>query len=207
MWEKAKQYLRKMGGIILVGSILIWFLGYFPRETANTARFEQQTAALQSLPDSPSKSEKLAQIAQQQHIDHQQHSYIGQIGQAIEPIVKPLGFNWKISVSLLSGMAAKEIVVSTLSVLYTGDETDEQTLGERLQADTDAEGHSLFSPLVALSLMIFVLLYFPCVATVSAIVNESGSWRWGLFVVVYTCSLAWVCSFIVYQTGRLFVGL
>ena len=207
MWEKAKQYLRKMGGIILVGSILIWFLGYFPRETANTARFEQQTAALQSLPDSPSKSEKLAQIAQQQRIDHQQHSYIGQIGQAIEPIVKPLGFNWKISVSLLSGMAAKEIVVSTLSVLYTGDETDEQTLGERLQADTDAEGHSLFSPLVALSLMIFVLLYFPCVATVSAIVNESGSWRWGLFVVVYTCSLAWVCSFIVYQTGRLFVGL
>ena len=106
--------------------------------------------------------------------------------------MKPLGFNWKISVSLLSGMAAKEIVVSTLSVLYTGDETDEQTLGERLQADTDTEGHSLFSPLVALSLMIFVLLYFPCVATVSAIVNESGSWRWGLFVVVYTCSLAWL---------------
>ena len=105
-------------------------------------------------------------------------------------------------------MAAKEVVVSTLSVLYTGSaDEDGQALGDRLMEDRDAEGNLLFTPLVALSLMIFVLIYFPCVATVTAIINESGSWRWGLFVIAYTCTLAWVASFIVYQTGHFLVGL
>lgn len=208
MWEKAKQYLHKMGGIILVASILIWFLGYFPRETANTPHFQEQITALQQQTDSPEKEIALAQLLQQQRIDHQQNSYIGQVGQAIEPILRPLGFNWKIGVSLMSGMAAKEIVVSTLSVLYTGSEEDDgQALGDRLREDKDTQGNPLFTPLVALSLMIFVLIYFPCIATVTAIVNESGSWRWGFFVILYTCVLAWIASFIVYQTGHFFIGV
>jgi ferrous iron transport protein B len=180
MWEKGKQYLRKMGGVILVASILIWFLGYFPLQP------EQEDASVR-----------------------QRNSYIGQIGQAIQPALAPLGFDWKISVSLLSGMAAKEVVVSTLSVLYTGkaEEAELQTLSHRLQQDVHADGTLVFSPLTALSLMLFVLIYFPCIATVTAIARESNSWKWGMFVVVYTCLLAWGVSFLVYQTGSFFIGL
>jgi ferrous iron transport protein B len=176
MWEKGKQYLRKMGGIILIASIIIWFLGYFPLQP------EQEDASLR-----------------------QQNSYIGQIGQAIRPVLAPLGFDWKISVSLLSGMAAKEVVVSTLGVLYTGNgEEETQTLAHRIRQDASPDGTPVFTPLTALSLMLFVLIYFPCIATVTAIAKESRSWKWGLFVILYTCLLAWLVSFAVYQTGRLF---
>ncbi len=207
MWEKAKQYLHKMGGIILVASIIIWFLGYFPRHTAQSDRFERQIAETERSTQltAEEKAETLSLIEHQQAMDHQENSYIGRIGKVIEPVLAPLGFDWKISVSLLSGMAAKEIVVSTLSVLYTGDANDEQGLAERLASDRDAEGNLVFTPLVALSLMFFVLIYFPCIATVTAIVKEAGSWKWGLFVVGYTCALAWIVSFAIYQIGGLFV--
>jgi ferrous iron transport protein B len=180
MWEKGKQYLRKMGGIILIASVIIWFLGYFPRQT------EQEDPLLQ-----------------------QQNSYIGQIGRSIQPVLAPLGFDWKISVSLLSGMAAKEVVVSTMSVLYTGQagEDAKQTLTTRLQQDLGADGQASVTPLTALSLMLFVLIYFPCIATITAIARESNSWKWGFFVIVYTCLLAWFTSFVVYQTGSFFIGL
>ena len=207
MWEKAKQYLHKMGGIILVASIIIWFLGYFPRHTEKSALFDRQIAETeQSVTlSAEEKANELARIEHLRTMDHQENSYIGHIGKAIEPILRPLGFDWKISVSLLSGMAAKEIVVSTLSVLYTGDADDEQGLSERLANERDAEGNLVFTPLIALSLMFFVLIYFPCIATVTAIVKESNSWKWGLFVIGYTCALAWIVSFAVFQIGSLFV--
>ena len=177
MWERSKQYLQKMGGIILIASVIIWFLGYFPRGSETSTTLEQQ-----------------------------QNSYIGQIGQAIEPVMAPLGFDWKISISLLSGMAAKEIIISTLSVLYTGnEEEDGQALSARLQQDLYPDGSPVFTPLVALCLMLFTLIYFPCVATISAIVQESHSWKWGLFTVVYTCLVAWITTFLCYQIGHLFV--
>ncbi|MDR1161131.1 MAG: ferrous iron transport protein B [Tannerellaceae bacterium] len=184
MWEKARQYLKKMGGIILFASIIIWFLGYFPLQTAK-----------------------------HDGIDHQQNSYIGRLGQTIQPVLQPLGFDWKISVSLLTGMAAKEVVVSTLGVLYTGEEKageeekETQKLRERLKQDAYPDGSPVYTPLVALSLMLFVLIYFPCIATIVAISKEAGSWKWGLFVVVYTCMLAWIVSFIVYQAGTLVLEL
>ncbi|MDR1881141.1 MAG: ferrous iron transport protein B [Tannerellaceae bacterium] len=179
MWEKGKQYLRKMGGIILVASILIWFLGYFPLSTHTGDTLQQQ-----------------------------ENSYIGRLGRTIQPALAPLGFDWKISISLLTGMAAKEVVVSTLSVLYTGKADEEvHSISERLQQDVAADGSPVFTPLVALSLMLFVLIYFPCIATITAITKESRSWKWGLFVIVYTCALAWIVSFTVYQTGLFFTGL
>jgi ferrous iron transport protein B len=180
MWEKAKQYLRKMGGIILAASIIIWFLGYYPLQPG------EEDASVR-----------------------QQNSYIGQIGQTIQPALAPLGFDWKMSVSLLTGMAAKEVVVSTLSVLYTGNAEEEelQTLPLRLRQDRAADGSPVFSPLTALSLMFFVLIYFPCIATVTAIAKESHSWKWGMFVIVYTCLLAWLVSFAVYQAGSLLTRL
>lgn len=208
MWEKAKQYLHKMGGVILVASIIIWFLGYFPRHTDMGDAFDKQIAEVENAElDSQEKEDTIAELERLKNMEHQKNSYIGKIGQTIQPVLHPLGFDWKMSVSLLTGMAAKEVVVSTLSVLYTGDEEDSQALSERIKHDLDEEGNPVFTPLIALSLMLFVLIYFPCIATISAIVNESGSWKWGIFVVVYTCVLAWIVSFVVYQTGSLFINL
>lgn len=206
MWDKARQYLRKMGGVILIASVIIWFLGYFPRNTEQDLMFEDQLAHVeQTLPSGEEKEQQIEQINRLQSIAHQKNSYIGWIGRTIEPVMRPLGFDWKISVSLLTGMAAKEVVVSTLSVLYTGEESEGMTLVEKLRESKNEAGEWAFTPLVALSLMFFVLIYFPCIATVTAIVRESKSWKWGAFVIVYTCLLAWLVSFIVYQTGSLFV--
>ena len=208
MWEKAKQYLHKMGGVILVASIIIWFLGYFPRHSEMGDAFDKQIAEVENAElDSKEKTETIAELERLKNMEHQKNSYIGTIGQTIQPVLHPLGFDWKMSVSLLTGMAAKEVVVSKLSVLYTGDEEDSQVLSERIKQDLDEEGNPVFTPLIALSLMLFVLIYFPCIATISAIVNESGSWKWGIFVIVYTCVLAWIVSFVVYQTGSLFINL
>jgi ferrous iron transport protein B len=181
MWEKAAQYLKKMGSVILLASIIIWFLGYFPQnETYNKTRSEAS------------------------RIEQQEHSFIGQIGRFVEPALKPLGFDWKIGVSIVSGISAKEVVVSTLGVLYTGKD-DGVAIGERMKADRYADGRPVFNPAVALSLMVFVLLYFPCIATITAIKNESGSWKWGLFTIFYTLALAWTASFAVYRIALLFV--
>lgn len=208
MWEKAKQYLHKMGGVILVASIIIWFLGYFPRHNEMGDAFDQQIAEVENAElDSKEKTETIAELERLKNMEHQKNSYIGTIGQTIQPVLHPLGFDWKMSVSLLTGMAAKEVVVSTLSVLYIGEEEDSQALSERIKQDLDEEGNPVFTPLIALSLMLFVLIYFPCIATISAIVNESGSWKWGVFVIVYTCVLAWIVSFVVYQVGSLFINL
>jgi ferrous iron transport protein B len=177
MWEKARQYLHKMGGVILTASVIIWFLGYFPRTDTGDSRTQQE------------------------------NSYIGRLGQAIQPVMAPLGFDWKMSVALVTGMAAKEVVVSTLSVLYTGDPEESQALQQRLQEDCDARGQPVFTPLNALSLMLFVLIYFPCIATITAISKESGSWKWGAFVILYSCVLAWVVSFIAYQALLAINGL
>ena len=166
-WEKGAQYLRKMGGVIMVASIIIWVLGYFPR---------------------PSDSMDLAQ--------QQENSYIGRIGKAIEPAIEPLGFDWKLGIGILSGVGAKELVVSSLGVLYADDaEADQTTLAQRLP----------ITPLVAYGYMVFILLYFPCVATLAAIRQEAGGWKWATFAAAYTTVLAWIMSFAVYQIGGLFV--
>ena len=166
-WEKGAQYLRKMGGIIMIASIVIWALGYYPDHDAYETVAEQQ-----------------------------ENSYIGQIGKAMEPVIAPLGFDWKLGIGILSGVGAKELVVSTLGVLYTNDaEADAVSLAERIP----------ITPLVAFCYMVFVLIYFPCIATIVAIKQESGSWKWALFTAVYTTLLAWVMAFTIYRIGGLFV--
>lgn len=165
-WEKGAQYLKKMGGIIMVASIIIWFLGYYPNHNSYSTTAEQQ-----------------------------EHSYIGQIGKAIEPVIKPLGFDWKLGIGLLSGVGAKELVVSSLGVLYTNEEDIENVnLSNRIP----------ITPVAALAYMLFVLIYFPCVATLAAIKQESGNWKWALFTALYTTALAWIVAFFVNQIGILF---
>lgn len=166
-WEKGAQYLKKMGGIIMIASVIIWFLGYYPNHDAYSTTAEQQ-----------------------------ENSYIGQIGKAIEPVIEPLGFDWKMGIGILSGIGAKELVVSTLGVLYTNDDDIESVdLADRIP----------ITPLVAYGYMLFVLIYFPCIATVAAIKNESGSWKWAAFTVCYTTLLAWIVAFLVHQVGGIFL--
>lgn len=166
-WEKGAQYLKKMGGVIMVASIIIWFLGYYPNHNAYSTTAEQQ-----------------------------ENSYIGQIGKAIEPAIEPLGFDWKMGIGLLSGIGAKELIVSSLGVLYTNDDNiNSVDLSDRIP----------ITPLVAYGYMLFILIYFPCVATVAAIKNESGSWKWAAFTICYTTLLAWVVAFLVHQVGSLFI--
>lgn len=166
-WEKGAQYLKKMGGIIMIASIIIWFLGYYPQHDAYESVAEQQ-----------------------------KNSYIGQIGKAIEPVIKPLGFDWKLGIGLISGVGAKELVVSTLGVLYTNEgDVENVNLSNRIP----------ITPLVALAYMLFVLIYFPCIATFAAIKQESGSWKWAIFTAGYTTGLAWLIAFSVFQIGSLIV--
>lgn len=209
MWDKSRQYLRKMGGVILIASIIIWFLGYFPQNKEREENFDNQIADVELKYENGVVSETESgqlkeEIEDERNIAHQENSYIGRIGKTIEPLMRPLGFDWKISVSLLSGMAAKEVVVSTLGVLYTGDSENQESLETRLISETSSEGTPVFTPLVVVSLLLFILIYFPCVATIAAIKEESGSWKWGVFSIVYTTLLAWFVSFSVYQIGSLF---
>lgn len=178
-WEKGKEYLKKMGGVILVASIIVWALGYFPHDDSLSTQQQQE------------------------------HSYIGKIGKTIEPVFAPQGFNWKLDVSLVTGIGAKEIVASTIGVLYSGDDSfadddsfsDDSdrytTLGELMRKDG-------MTPLTAYCYLLFILLYFPCVATIVAIKNETSSWRWALIAACYTTLIAWVVSATVYQVGQLF---
>jgi len=221
MWFRTEQYLRKIGGIILAASIIIWALGYFPRYSEGSLSYQNQLSTLSNQANEALRSgdiERFEQLGQEvQHTqvmmqyEQQKNSYIGQIGRFIQPMLAPLGFDWKMSVAILSGVAAKEIVVGTLGVLYqTEPENREATsvsLIRKLQDQTylegEKKGQKVFDPVVAMAFMIFVLIYFPCVAVIAAISRESGSWKWALFTVVYTSVIAWVVAFLVFQTGSL----
>lgn len=205
MWERSKMYLLKMGGPILIASIVIWFLGYFPQDKERNASYDRKMAQVEAsvLSDSD-KEDVISELRYAKNAEHQINSYIGKIGHFIEPIMKPLGFDWKISVSLLSGMAAKEIVISTMGVLYTGDSDSQQSLQERLISERHADGTPIFTPLVVIGFLLFTLIYFPCIATIVAIKEESHSWKWALFSVFYSTGLAWLFAFVVYQVGSVF---
>jgi ferrous iron transport protein B len=208
MWDKTSQYLKKMGGIILMASIIVWFLEYYPQNKNINRSFDEQIATIESNNGllSGEKEQLISDLNKVKKEEQKRNSFIGIIGRSIEPVVRPLGFDWKIGASLISGMAAKEIVVSTLGILYTGEEDNETLLKERLQSEQYPAGGHVYSPLVAISFLLFVLIYFPCIATIAAIKNESGSWKWALFVIFYTTILAWLVSFSVYQIGRLILS-
>lgn len=196
MWAKGQQYLKKMGGVILVASLIVWALSYFPRpDAAEMERTKTElTAAGQDVENIDIKA-----------VSTVENSYLGRLGKLVEPMFEPLGFNWKMSVALLSGTVAKETVVSSLGVLYSGDsEADADALSQRISSVNPQTGKPDFTPLSAACFLIFVLLYVPCVATVTAIVKETGSWKYGAFTLVYNTLVAWLIAFAVYQVGSLF---
>jgi ferrous iron transport protein B len=206
MWEKGFQYLKKMGGVILFASIIIWALGYFPREVNFSKNYDDL------ITQSKGNEKVVASLEIQKESERFEGSYIGKIGHFIEPVIQPLGFDWKMGISLVTGMAAKELVVSTMGVLYqVGEDTaeDSQDLINKLQSHTyqygEKRGQKVFTPLIAYSFMLFILIYFPCVAVIAAIKKESGGWKWAIFTMVYTTGLAYFVSFAVYQIGSMFI--
>ena len=176
MWERSEQYLKKIGGLILVSAVIIWFLSYYPRVEVSPQMSGVQQEQMQS-----------------------ENSYLGRIGKLCEPVMEPLGLDWRASVAMLSGAAAKEIVVSTLGVLYSVEDAHENstTLSEQLIASHN------YSRAAALAMMIFVMLYFPCVATIAAIAQEAGGWRWAAFSVVYNTLIAWLVAWVVYNVAMM----
>ena len=170
-WEKGKQYLEKMATTILIFSVAIWFLGYFPRHADATTAYQQE------------------------------HSYIGMLGKTIEPINEPLGFNWKMDVGLLAGVGAKELVISTMGVMYAQDGEEYEGLGDSDDTALQAALKTTVPTAAALAFMVFVLLYFPCIATFVATKNELGKWRWAILLACYTILVAWLCAFAAYRIG------
>ena len=198
-WEKGKQYLQKMSGVILIFSVVIWFLGYFPNHDAYDSVKSQQ-----------------------------EHSFIGYIGKAMEPVLEPLGFDWRMGVGIVAGVGAKELVVSTLGVMYAPEEplaavapssdlpaaiADSAASEDQSAPDVESVGETRLqkallrsvTPASALAYMVFILLYFPCIATFVAIKKESGGWKWAIITAVYTIVLAWVAAFITFHLASLFL--
>ncbi|MBB3187104.1 ferrous iron transport protein B [Microbacter margulisiae] len=212
MWFKAKQYLHKMGSVILVASVLLWALGYFPRHSSKDQFYAQQIAKIEanSQLSQHTKTNEIENLSLDKESAQQENSYIGRLGHAIEPIMAPLGFDWKMSVSLISGFAAKEIVVSSMGILYqAGSHADEhsQTLKNQLIKEKYQSGpligKAVFTPAATIAFLLFVLIYFPCIATIAAINREAG-WRWATFAATFTTVLAWVVALLAYQIGSLF---
>ena len=173
-WEKGKEYLKKMGTIILGASIIVWALGYFPNHDQYSTAQEQM-----------------------------ENSYLGKVGKTIEPVMRPCGFDWQQSVSLLAGAAAKEVVASTMGVLYNSSDEELDEEDDSLRISQLVRNN--MTPLSAASMLIFVLLYMPCISTIIAIKNESGKWKWAIFTVFYTIALAWVMSMLFFQIASLIV--
>ena len=207
-WEKGKQYLQKMATTILICSVIIWFLGYFPRSPRLVEAQQQHAALTEQVAAEPAPGLEAALDAAATQIDQlyeeqQANSYIGRLGQAVAPVLNSLGFTWKMDVGLLTGIAAKELVVSTLGVMYSqGAKVSE---GEDLSEDTALQSALVqaISWPAALAFMVFVLLYFPCIATFIAIKNETGSWKWAIACITYTMLVAWLCAFLTFRIGLL----
>jgi len=226
MWHRAEQYLKKIGGIILTASIIIWALGYFPREFKGEQTYKDQSDLVNKqyshavyLTQNTNlkvtnqiKEEKLNKIYLEKESLRQQNSYIGRIGQFLTPIMAPLGFDWKMSVAIITGIAAKEVVVGTLGVLYQTDlhsgkvsTSQIKKMQEQTYQTGKKAGQKVFNPRVAFSFMLFILIYFPCIAVIASIRRESGALKWALFSMFYTTGAAYVMALLFYQLSGIFI--
>ena len=208
MWGRSQQYLRKMGTTILVGSIFIWALGYFPHKTEFSKDYDTLISQVeQSGASSVQIEQQVLQLQAQQKYEQIEQSYIAQIGQFVEPVFTPLDYDWKIGVSLFTGIAAKELILSSMGVLYQSPDDSEVTLQNKLAEQRYESGpkvgERVFTPAVGYSMMLFILIYIPCIAAIAAIKKEAGG-KWALFMTLYSCTMAWLAAFIVKIIGGIF---
>jgi ferrous iron transport protein B len=210
MWDRSKMFLKKMGGVILIGSVVVWTLSAFPRNIQYSSDYVAETNSVIALYDTEittangldrrylekKRDAAISELETAQKSEKVEKSYMGRIGKTLAPVFAPLGIDWRGSVAVLTGFVAKEIVVSTMGILYlAGDEGTDTLKNALLSSD--------MTPLSALAMMVFVLLYLPCLATVATIKQETGSFKWTLFSITYSTSLAWVAAFCVYQGGKI----
>ncbi len=227
MWDRGKEYMKKIGGIVLVAAIIIWALGRFPEHVEYTRNHDAMIAGAEKRYQSEMKTggqanaAELASIknkmdAELQSLQHGrdgerlEHSYIGRIGKLVEPALAPLGFDWRMSVSIITGLAAKEIAVGTMGILYHADKDAPEggpslitRIKEQRHLSGPNTGRPVFDPLTALGYMVFMLLYVPCVATLATMKRESGSWKWPAFSALFSITLAWMAAFLIRQIGQL----
>ena len=211
MWEKTRHYLKKIGTVILIGVVIIWALEYFPRQTENSASFVSRIENIekQGLPEEIG-TELLEEVEIEMESDRLMNSYIGRLGKVMQPVMAPLGFDWKMTIALLAGLPAKEIIISTMGVLYQSD-VDDSTVNLQMKLQNEKHDHGkmkgqkVFNTASAMAFLIFILIYFPCIGVVATIKNESGSWKWGIFSVLYTTLLAWIMAFFTYNIFKLFL--
>ena len=224
VWFRTEMYLKKIGGVILIASIVVWFFSNFPRNIKYSKDYDNEIKQIESHYDSVKdhnsaslsgqlssrqveREEAINNLKAEKNSEKQSKSIIGMLGHTIEPVIRPLGFDWRLGVSIISGLAAKEVVVSTLGILFQANNVSgENSLVNKLRVHNTGPGQIPFTPLTAFSFMLFILTYFPCIGVISAIRRESGNWKWAAFVVFYTTSVAWLLSFTVYQAGRLFIS-
>ncbi|MCD6199957.1 MAG: ferrous iron transport protein B [Deltaproteobacteria bacterium] len=213
MWDRSKMFLKKMGGVILIGSVVIWTLSAFPRNIQYSHDYVAETNSVIALYNTEittangldrqhiekKRDAAIAELEMARKSEKMEKSYMGRIGKILAPVFAPLGIDWRGSVALLTGFVAKEIVVSTMGILYLAGDKGSDTLKNALLS-------SDMTPLSALAMMVFVLLYLPCLATVATIKQETGSFKWTLFSITYSTSLAWVAAFCVFQGGKI-IGL
>ncbi|MBF0368164.1 MAG: ferrous iron transport protein B [Magnetococcales bacterium] len=197
IWEKAYDFVRMVGGVIVAGSIIIWFLQAFPQEIPFGTDYEGQIASLSSQQTTPETAETISQLKRQRHQERLEKSYLGVLGQSISPVFEPLGFDWKDAVAIVTGIFAKEVVVASYAVLYA---QDEGSHGEGSDSLREEISHAM-APLTAFALMVFLLLYSPCLSTIAAIQRETKSWGWAGFSVVFSLSIAWVLAFGIVSLG------
>jgi ferrous iron transport protein B len=216
MWDRAKIFLRRAGTVILGISIILWFLATYPKDTAAEQEYAQRRAQIaqsenaglgNTLSGATQTSDAaLRQLEQEAAGNQLRHSFAGRIGHAIEPLIRPLGFDWKIGIGLVASFAAREVFVSTMSTVYNVEETETdgpRTLAQTLREQTRSDGSPVYSTLTGLSLMVFYVFALQCVSTVAVVRRETNSWKWPIFQWLYMGALAWVLAFITYQGGRL----
>jgi ferrous iron transport protein B len=209
MWYKASAYLKKMGTIILGLSIIIWYLSSYPKNENIEKFYDEKIEQIHNVTnlDENTKNEKIDELNRIKVAEIQANSYIGKMGKAIEPIIAPLGFDWKIGVAIISGLSAKEVIISTLSIIYKAND-EGISLKDNLKKEKflygPNKGEPVFTPLTVYTLLVFVLIYFPCIATIAAIKNESN-WKWALFAIFYTTSVAYITAFLVNNIVKLFL--
>lgn len=231
MWERSKVFLQRAGTVILAINILLWFLATYPRNSEaekdvqkRIQLVESQLAALRSdaagdhgnLPwaapaDADELQATLAALTVEREAARLRYSFAGRLGHLIEPLIAPLGFDWKIGIGIITSFAAREVFVSTMSVVYNvgGDAAENDQVGNLarvMQRQTRPDGTPLYTPLLGLSLMVFYVFALQCASTVAIVRRETNSWRWAAFQWCYLAALAWTSSFLVWQGGRLWGG-
>ena len=206
MWDRSKLFLRRAGTVILGINILLWFLATYPRSSELQQQFDQRRTQWQqaaSNPPTPAESESLTRLEHDEAGEKLRQSFAGRLGRAIEPVLKPLGFDWKIGIGIVTSFAAREVFVSTLSIVYNagGGDDDTSSLAKVMQSERRPDGRAVYTPLTGITLMVFYVFAMQCVSTVAVVRRETNSWKWPIFQTVYMTSLAWILAFVTYQLG------